>query len=52
MKCIQRMFLNNKEDVGAESQGIFLINLYLGWRHEKEIPFIHKQHTEDKWLKE
>lgn len=42
MKCIQQMFLNDEqEDADAESPGIFLINLYLGWRHEEEIPFIY-----------
>lgn len=47
------MFLNDEqEDAGAESSGIFLINLYLVWRHKKEIPLIHKQYTNDKWLGE
>lgn len=47
MKCIQQMFLNDEqEDAGVESPGIFLINLYLGWKHEKEIPFIQKQDAE------
>lgn len=53
MKSIQQMFLNDEqEDAGAESSGIFLINLYLVWRHKKEIPLIHKQYTNDKWLGE
>lgn len=53
MKSIQQMFLTDEqEDAGAESSGIFLINLYLGWRHKKEIPLIHKQDTNDKWLGE
>lgn len=53
MKCIQQMFLNNEqEDADAKSPGIFLINLYLGWRHEEEIPFMHQQDAEDKWLRE
>ena len=51
MKSIQQMFLNDEqEDAGAKSSGIFLINLYLGWRHKKEILLIHKQDTNDKWL--
>lgn len=48
------MHLTNvsQEEADAESPGIFLINLCLGWKHEEEIPFIYKQDIEDKWLRE
>lgn len=42
MKCIQQMFLNDEQEgAGADSPGIFLINLYLIWMHEEEIYFIY-----------